>query len=114
MHYPRIEIGFCTKCKWNFRATWYLQELLSTFDGQLGEVALVPKTGGIFYVTIQTANSNEPVLLWDRKEQGRFPDSKELKRLVRDVIDPGRDLGHVDRHSKGDTPKDCVDCKDGA
>ena len=26
------------------------------------------------------------------------PDSKELKRLVRDIIEPNRDLGHVDRH----------------
>lgn len=87
---------------------------MSTFDGQLGEVALVPKTGGIFYVTIQASSGEEIVILWDRKDKGGFPDSKELKRLVRDVIDPGRDLGHVDRHSKIDTPKICLDCKDSA
>lgn len=29
---------------------------------------------------------------------GGFPETKELKRRVRDVIEPGRDLGHVDRH----------------
>ncbi|KAL2271763.1 hypothetical protein VTJ83DRAFT_1134 [Remersonia thermophila] len=35
--------------------------------------------------------------LWDRKLDGGFPETKELKRRVRDVIQPGRDLGHVDR-----------------
>lgn len=35
--------------------------------------------------------------LWDRKTDGGFPETKELKRRVRDVIEPGRDLGHVDR-----------------
>lgn len=35
--------------------------------------------------------------LWDRKTQGGFPEVKHLKQLVRDVIDPTRDLGHVDR-----------------
>lgn len=37
------------------------------------------------------------VVLWDRKTDGGFPETKELKRRVRDVIQPGRDLGHVDR-----------------
>jgi predicted Rdx family selenoprotein len=36
-------------------------------------------------------------LLWDRKAEGGFPETKELKRRVRDVVDPTRDLGHVDR-----------------
>ena len=33
-------------------------------------------------------------MLWDRKTEGRFPEAKELKQRVRDVIDPGKDLGH--------------------
>lgn len=36
-------------------------------------------------------------MLWDRKVDGGFPETKELKRRVRDVISPERDLGHVDR-----------------
>lgn len=36
-------------------------------------------------------------MLWDRKVDSGFPETKELKRRVRDVIEPGRDLGHVDR-----------------
>lgn len=36
-------------------------------------------------------------VLWDRKTNGGFPETKELKRRVRDVIEPERNLGHVDR-----------------
>lgn len=36
-------------------------------------------------------------VLWDRKVDGGFPETKELKRRVRDAIEPGRNLGHVDR-----------------
>ncbi len=41
--------------------------------------------------------TTKKTLLWDRKRDGGFPETKELKRRVRDVIAPGRDLGHVDR-----------------
>jgi predicted Rdx family selenoprotein len=81
---------------------------LSTFSTSLSEVALQPSTGGVFVVEIFTASSiatgtDTPAavqrhLLWDRKAEGGFPETKELKRRVRDVIDPSRDLGHVDRH----------------
>ncbi|KAH6694077.1 seleno protein W family protein [Plectosphaerella plurivora] len=105
---PRIAIQFCTQCKWMLRAAYFAQELLSTFSTSLGEVALIPATGGIFTVTITTpsttsASTTDTKLLWDRKTEGGFPETKELKRRVRDVIDPGRDLGHVDRHNKPKT-----------
>ncbi len=55
-------------------------------------------------VTIQhgaAAGDAKTAVLWDRKVDGGFPETKELKRRVRDVIEPGRDLGHVDRdHAK--------------
>jgi len=66
------------------------QELLTTFDLEIGEMALVPGTGGIFEVRVGDE------LVWSRKEKGRFPDIKELKQLVRDRVAPGRDLGHSD------------------
>ncbi|WP_454690091.1 SelT/SelW/SelH family protein [Achromobacter aloeverae] len=86
----RIAITYCTQCHWLLRAAWMAQELLSTFSTDLGEVALVPGTGGIFQIHCGGA------LLWDRKRDGGFPDAKTLKQRVRDQIDPGRDLGHVD------------------
>lgn len=67
------------------------QELLTTFDTELGEVALVPGTGGVFEVSVDNK------LVWSREEHGRFPESKELKQLIRDVVAPTKDLGHSDR-----------------
>ncbi|MFI5323878.1 MAG: SelT/SelW/SelH family protein [Thermodesulfobacteriota bacterium] len=86
----RVEIRYCSQCRWLIRASWMAQELLETFAIEVGEVALVPGTGGIFEVRIGDE------LIWSRKEKGRFPDIKELKQLVRDRIAPGRDLGHTD------------------
>jgi len=88
---PRIEIHYCEQCRWLLRAAWYAQELLTTFAGQLGEVALVPGRGGVFQVYCDS------VLLWDRTAQEGFPDAKDLKQRVRDVIAPGQPLGHSDR-----------------
>jgi selenoprotein W-related protein len=36
-------------------------------------------------------------LVFSRKQAGRFPESKELKQLVRDRIAPEKSLGHSDR-----------------
>ena len=88
---PRIDIYFCEQCRWLLRAAWYAQELLSTFSGQLGQVALIPASGGRFAVYCNGE------LVWDRKTHGGFPDAKDLKQAVRDQIDPERDLGHSDR-----------------
>lgn len=88
---PRIVITYCTQCNWMLRSAWMAQELLSTFGMDLGEVALVPATGGRFDI------SYDGVTIWERKADGGFPDSKVLKQRVRDRLDPARDLGHVDR-----------------
>jgi len=73
------------------RAAWMAQELLSTFAEELGEVALVPGTGGVFEVRL------DDEIIWSRADERRFPESKELKQFVRDRIAPERDLGHSDR-----------------
>jgi selenoprotein W-related protein len=68
------------------------QELLTTFAEELGSVTLTPDvTGGVFEVRVDND------LIWSRKEKGRLPDIKELKRLVRDHVAPDRSLGHTDR-----------------
>lgn len=91
MREPRLEIEYCTQCRWLLRAGWTAQELLTTFVTELGEVALVPGTGGVFEVRLGDET------LWSRKQQGGFPELAELKRLVRDRIAPGKSLGHSDR-----------------
>lgn len=86
-----VEIEYCTQCRWLMRAAWMAQELLTTFEAELSGVTLIPGTGGIFDVRL------DGTTIFSRKEQGRFPESKELKQLIRDRIAPGRDLGHSDR-----------------
>jgi len=86
----RVEIEYCTQCRWLPRAAWLAQELLGTFEGTLGEVALVPGSGGVLMVRVDGET------VWDRAAQG-FPEPTALKRVVRDRVAPGRDLGHVDR-----------------
>lgn len=88
---PRIEIEYCTQCRWLLRAGWTAQELLTTFGIEIGEVALVPGAGGVFEVRV----GGETV--WSRKAEGRFPEMKELKQRVRDRMAPEMDLGHSDR-----------------
>ena len=48
MHTHQIEIEYCTQCKWLLRAAWLAQELLTTFEGDLKAVSLLPGTGGVF------------------------------------------------------------------
>lgn len=88
---PSVRIAYCTQCNWLLRSAWMAQELLQTFGTELGEVTLVPGTGGIFEILLGED------LIWERKRDGGFPDSRVLKQMVRDRIDPDRDLGHVDR-----------------
>jgi len=90
---PCLEIVYCTQCRWLLRAAWTAQEILTTFEGEIGAVALRPGTGGVFDVRL----SDETI--WSRQTQGRFPELKELKQIVRDRIAPDKDLGHSERKS---------------
>ncbi|MFC4159883.1 SelT/SelW/SelH family protein [Chitinimonas lacunae] len=89
MHH--VEIRYCRQCRWLLRAAWLAQELLSSLEEELSEVALQPGSGGIFEVVA------DGVTVWERRRDGGFPDAAELKRRVRDVVAPERDLGHTDR-----------------
>lgn len=106
VHLPRVAITFCTQCRWMLRAAYFAQELLSTFGGSIGEVALIPATGGLFTVHLTykpegaTADEDvqvQEVLIWDRKAEGGFPETKILKQRVRNHIEPSKDLGHSDK-----------------
>jgi selenoprotein W-related protein len=91
-----VEIEYCTQCRWLLRAAWLAQELLTTFEADLSAVSLQPGTGGVFEVRLNGA------VIFSRKQAERFPESKELKQLIRDVIDPARDLGHSDKQAHSD------------
>ncbi len=70
------------------RAAYLAQELLTSFEKELGEVALVPGSGGIFEITLdgETLTTN--------RDTKRLPEAGEVKRLLRDRIAPERSIGH--------------------
>ncbi|KAF7185282.1 hypothetical protein HII31_13557 [Pseudocercospora fuligena] len=137
---PRVAITFCTQCKWMLRAAYFGQELLSTFGTSIGEVALIPATGGLFQVNLTykpvsigaegESDEVKEVLIWDRKTEGGFPETKILKQKIRNFIEPEKNLGHSDTPSgkkksddissketvkngtKAEEPRqECQDCK---
>lgn len=88
---PTITIEYCPKCNWLLRAAYMAQELLTTFEEDLYGITLKPsETAGRYTISLKD------VVLFDRKDQGRFPEIKELKQLVRDKVNPDKNLGHSD------------------
>jgi selenoprotein W-related protein len=88
---PSITIEYCPKCNWLLRAAYMAQEFLTTFEEDLHGVTLVPSSiNGRYTIHINQQK------VFDRKEYGGFPEIKELKQFVRDVVAPGKSLGHSD------------------
>jgi selenoprotein W-related protein len=94
MTLPSIEIEYCRQCRWLLRAAWMAQEILTTFEEDIGGVTLKPGSGGVFDVRIGADT------VWCRAAEGRFPEIVELKRRVRDKVAPDRTLGHIDRSTQ--------------
>ncbi len=91
---PIVHIEYCPKCGWLLRAAYMAQEILTTFEDELGGVLLLPsEVSGTYQIRINGS------ILFDRKAEGRFPEIKELKQLVRDVAAPGKSLGHSDKRT---------------
>ena len=91
MEKPQIEIEYCTKCRWLLRASWISQELLSTFSDEIGGITLIPSNiSGIFEIRYGRK------IIWDRGKKKGMPEIKKLKQIVRDLVSPNRDLGHID------------------
>jgi len=89
---PTIRIEYCPKCGWMLRAAYMAQELLSTFTDDVYGVTLIPsEVSGRYTIAV------DETIVFDRKREGRFPEIKELKQLVRDNVNPMKDLGHSDK-----------------
>jgi selenoprotein W-related protein len=74
------------------RSAYFAQELLSTFSDDVQGVLLQPsEKSGTFQITI------DGVLIFDRVAAGGFPEIKELKQSVRDIVNPEKSLGHSDK-----------------
>ncbi|MFT3933118.1 MAG: SelT/SelW/SelH family protein [Chitinophagaceae bacterium] len=88
---PVVVIEYCPKCGWLLRAAYMAQELLTTFNDELKAVSLQPsEVSGSFHISIDDKK------IFDRKTYGGFPEIKEIKQWVRDVVSPGKSLGHSD------------------
>ena len=89
---PIIEIEYCPKCGWLLRAGYMAQEFLTTFLDDIDSVTLKPsEISGRYLISI-----NKEVV-FDRKQNGGFPEIKELKQIIRDKVNPQKNLGHTDR-----------------
>ncbi|MDB5250358.1 MAG: SelT/selW/selH selenoprotein [Segetibacter sp.] len=94
---PVITIEYCPKCGWLLRAAYMAQEILTTFSEDLKGVTLQPaEISGRYSISVNDEK------IFDRKEQGRFPEIKELKQLIRDKVAPEKDLGHSDKKGTPD------------
>ena len=66
-----------------------LARIVADEEDHVSAVELVPSpVSGTFQVRVGER------VLWDRKADAGFPQAAELKRRVRDVVAPGRPLGH--------------------
>ena len=89
---PSITIEYCPKCGWLLRAAYMAQEILTTFNDDVKQVTLQPsEVGGSYSISIDNKK------IFDRKEYNGFPEIKEIKQMVRDVVNPTKSLGHADR-----------------
>lgn len=74
------------------RAAYMAQELLTTFTGDVKGVLLQPsENSGTYKICVNETQ------IFDRKQAGGFPEIKELKQLVRDIVNPAKSLGHSDK-----------------
>ncbi len=89
---PTVSIEYCPKCGWMLRAAYMAQELLTTFSDDVHGVLLQPSEVSGSYIISIDGN-----VVFDRRSEGRFPEIKELKQLMRDVVNPEKSLGHSDR-----------------
>lgn len=90
MKTAKIDIYYCRQCNWMLRSTWLTQELLHTFGEEIDQISLHPDTGGRFEIFCNGTR------IWERQQDGGFPEAKQLKQRVRDIIAPEKELGHID------------------
>jgi selenoprotein W-related protein len=74
------------------RSAYFAQELLSTFSDDVKGVLLAPsEVSGTFTISI------DEQVIFDRRIDNGFPEIKDLKQRVRDVVNPEKSLGHSDK-----------------
>ncbi len=72
----RLEIEFCTKCRFQGRAFWMVRELFDVVPETVSEIALVPSSGGVF--TVRYGG----MVIWELASVGRFPEPKDIREAI--------------------------------
>ena len=72
----RLEIEFCTKCRFQGRAFWMARELFDVIPETVLEIALVPSAGGVF--TVRYGGE----VIWELASAGRFPEPKDIREAM--------------------------------
>ena len=88
-----IEITYCSRCNFVPRATWVAQELLHTYGDFVAGLTLVPSGGGIFQVAV------DGTVLFDNKDAGRFPEIRELKDALNNLLEAS-EVATLKQHPK--------------
>jgi selenoprotein W-related protein len=73
----RLEIEFCTVCKFGGRAFWLARELFDQRPDLADEFVLVPSQNGVFVVRF------DETPIWEYPAaQDRFPEPKEIREAI--------------------------------
>ena len=72
----RLEIEFCTKCRFQGRAFWLARELFDVVPELVDEIALRPSSGGVFTVRYDEST------VWELATAGRFPEPKDIREAM--------------------------------
>ena len=84
---PTIRIDCFPTAHSMIRAAPMAHELISTFESELADVTLSSAPDeGTFSIWLDSQ------ALWSRHKNDRFPVIDEIKRLIRDLVAPERDL----------------------
>ena len=76
-----VTIDYCVGCRWGLRSVWMAQELL-TKHPHVTQVTLQPSDIAGTFIMRQTNKNQE---LWDRKEQGGFPELDDVWDALREA-----------------------------
>ncbi len=72
-----VSIEYCQVCNFRGRAVWLAQELLAAHEAEIAAVALIPSRNGVLIVRV------EGEVIFSNKDEGRFPEPRELKGALR-------------------------------
>lgn len=72
----RLEIEFCTKCRFQGRAFWLARELFDVVPELVAEIALIPSSGGVFTVRYDGSS------IWELASASRFPEPKDIREAM--------------------------------